>query len=136
MLEAQSTLFVLQTTRTGNVVVGNHKVVKLSMYCISCHRTNHNVATCKNKKEEPTITAIEATIQVGKPPRPPICFCHICGIMGYKLTNYPIWQHANMFKDKKRSTHINKPISKVKTVIASINMADVNVTIHSKTSEE
>jgi hypothetical protein len=60
------------------------------MYYGNCHYTNHNVETCKSKKkEEPTITATKATIQVGKPPRSLNYPCHICGIVGHKLMNCP-----------------------------------------------
>ncbi len=92
MLEAHNTLFVPQTTRTRNVAVGNQKVAKPNMYFTNRHCTNHNIETCKSKKKkEPTITTTKATIQIGKPPSPLNGPCHICGIMGHKLTNYPIW---------------------------------------------
>jgi hypothetical protein len=57
------------------------------MYCTNYHHTNHDVETCKNKKEEPTIATTKAIAQVGKPLRPWNYPCHICGIMGHKLTN-------------------------------------------------
>jgi hypothetical protein len=58
------------------------------MYCTNCHHTNHNAETYKSK-EEPSITAIEATTQVGKPAIQLNHPCHICGIVGHKLMNYP-----------------------------------------------
>jgi hypothetical protein len=42
----------------------------------------------------------------------------------------------NMFKDKGGQTLESKLIIQVKAIIASVNMVDVNVTTHSKTSEE
>ncbi len=41
-----------------------------------------------------------------------------------------------MFKDKGGSTIESKPITKVKMIIALVNMVDVNVTTWSKTSED
>ncbi len=106
------------------------------MYCINCHYTNHNVESCKNKKEEPTIVTIEVTSQVGKPLGLLKYPCHICGIVGHKLMNYPRFgEMQNMFKDKGGQSTKFKPTSKVKRVTTSVNMVDVNVTIHSKTSE-
>jgi hypothetical protein len=60
------------------------------------------VETCRNKKEEePTVAITEITTHDGKPPRSLNYPCHICGIMGHKLTNCPRFKKMqNMFKDK------------------------------------
>ncbi len=42
----------------------------------------------------------------------------------------------SMFKDKGGQSIEFKLVAKVKTIIASVNMVDVNVTTQSKTSEE
>jgi hypothetical protein len=121
---------------TWSVDAKNQIATKLSMYYINCHRTNHNVETYKSK-EEPTITAIEATTQVGKTPRPLNHPCHICGIVGHKLMNYPRFgQMQSMFKDKKGQSTKSKRSTKVKMVIVLVNMVDVNVTTQNKTNEE
>ncbi len=81
-----------QTTRTGNVAMGNQKTTKSNMYYTNFHHANHNVEPYRhNKKEELTIATTKVTIQAGKPPRPLNCPCHICGIVRHKLRNYPIW---------------------------------------------
>jgi hypothetical protein len=65
-------------------------------------------------KEEPTITAIEATTQVGKPPRSPNYPCHIYQIMGDKLMNcLRFGEMQNMFKDKGGQTIESKPTIEV-----------------------
>jgi hypothetical protein len=87
--EAHNTFFIPRTSRTSSVIVGNQTIVKQSMYCTNCHHTNHNVETYINKKEEPIVAATKATTQAGKPPRPLNYPCHICGIVGHKLMNYP-----------------------------------------------
>jgi len=70
------------------------------MYCTNYYCTNH-VQTCKSKKEEPTVAATKATTQAGKPPRLLNYPCHICGIVGHKLMNYPRFKKMqSMFKDK------------------------------------
>jgi len=68
--------------------MGNHILAKPSMYCTNYHCMNHKMKTCKSKKEEPIITTIKTTMQVGKPSRPLNYPCHICGIVGHKLTNF------------------------------------------------
>jgi hypothetical protein len=42
----------------------------------------------------------------------------------------------NMFKDKRGQTIKSKPTIEVKTVIALVNMVDVNVTTQNKTSQK
>jgi len=45
---------------------------------------------CKsNKKEEPIVTIVKVNAQATKPPRPLNYPCHICGIVGHKLTKCP-----------------------------------------------
>jgi hypothetical protein len=96
VLKAQSTLFVPQAIGTRN-----QATVKPNMCYTSCHHTNHNVKTCKNKKEEElTMDVTKATIHVSKPLKPLNYACHTCGILGHKLTNYPRFgKMQNMFKD-------------------------------------
>jgi hypothetical protein len=113
---------------TWSVDARNQITTKPSMYCTNCHHTNHNTETYRCKKEEPTIIVIEATTKVGKPPRPLNHPCHICGIVGHKLMNYPRFdQMQSMFKDKKGQSTKFKPTTEVKVVIVSINMVNVNV---------
>jgi hypothetical protein len=50
--------------------MGNQTAAKLSKYYINYHHINHNVETCRSKKEEPTIVATKITTHVGKPLRP------------------------------------------------------------------
>ncbi len=118
MLEAQNTLFVPQTTKTGSVVMGNQTITKPNLYCTNYRHTNHNVETCRNKKrEEPTIAITETTIQVGKALIPLNYPCHICGIMGHKVRNYLKFNEMqNMFKDKGSQTTKSKPTIEVKVI--------------------
>jgi len=45
--------------------MGNEIVTKRNMYYTNCHRTNHNVETCRSKKkEEPIVIATKAIMQV------------------------------------------------------------------------
>jgi hypothetical protein len=74
---------------------------------------------------------------MSKPPTPLNYACHVCGILGHKLTNCPKFcKMKTMFKDKGGKTTKNKPIGKVKITNASVNMVDVHVTIQSKVKEE
>ncbi len=84
------------------------------MYCTNYHCTNHNIKTCRSKKEELIVIAKAAT-QVGKPPRLLNYPCHIFGIVGHKLTNCPRFNEMqSMFKDKANQSTKSKPTAKVK----------------------
>jgi len=107
------------------------------MYCITCHHINHNVKTCRSKKEELIVVVTRATTQASKPPKLLNDLNHICGIMDHKLTNYQRFgEMQSIFKDKGSQSIESKLAIKLKTIIASINMVDVNVTTHSKTNEK
>ncbi len=97
----------------------------------------HNMEMCKSKKKKPNVFISKVNAQASKPPKPLNYPCHICGIVGHKLTNYlKFVKMQTMFKDKGRKTIKNKPIAEVKVANASINMVDVYVTIQSMAIEE
>ncbi len=50
---------------------------------------NHNVETCRKKKEQTMLVATEATQQNQKPQKTFSYACHICGLNGHKMTDYP-----------------------------------------------
>jgi len=50
---------------------------------------NHNVETCKKKKEQTTVVITKATQPSQKPQKTSLYACHICGLNGHKMTNYP-----------------------------------------------
>jgi hypothetical protein len=60
------------------------------MYCTNCHRTNHNVETCRVKRKEDFVLAISEVItQHIKIQRPMRYSCHICGDTGHKIIDCP-----------------------------------------------
>ncbi len=65
VLKAQNTLFIPQAIGTWN-----QAIVKPNMCYTNYHHTNHNVKTCKNKKEEePIIDVTKSIIHASKPPK-------------------------------------------------------------------
>jgi hypothetical protein len=51
--------------------------------------TNHNVETCKKKKEQTTMATREATQPSQKPHKASSHACYICGLNGHKMKNCP-----------------------------------------------
>jgi len=50
---------------------------------------NHDVDTCKKKKEHIILVVTEATQPSQKPYKTSLYPCHICGLNGHKMTNAP-----------------------------------------------
>jgi hypothetical protein len=50
---------------------------------------NHNVKTCKMKKEQTIVATTKASQQNQKPQKTSSYACHICGLNGHKMTNCP-----------------------------------------------
>jgi hypothetical protein len=54
--------------------------------------------------------------------------CHICGLNGHKMTNYPKFVEMHkMFQGKNASTLDGKMVVDVKTIDVEMNVVDVNV---------
>ncbi len=62
---------------------------KTYKHCTNYGMTNHNVETCKKKKEQTTMATIEATQPSEKTQKSYSYACHICGFNGHKMTNCP-----------------------------------------------
>jgi hypothetical protein len=50
---------------------------------------NHNVETCKKKKEQTTMAITKVAQPSQKPQKTYLYACHICGLNGHKITNCP-----------------------------------------------
>ncbi len=63
--------------------------------------------------------------------------CHICGLNGHKMTNYPKFaQMQKMFQGKNAETIGGKSVINVKTITTIVNVVDVNVATKSKIIEK
>jgi predicted ribosome quality control (RQC) complex YloA/Tae2 family protein len=51
--------------------------------------TNHNVETCRKKKEQTIVAAIEVAQSNQKPQKTSSYACHIYGLNGHKMTKFP-----------------------------------------------
>jgi hypothetical protein len=84
-------------------------IEKTRMYCTNCHKTNHNVETCRVKRKEDFVLAVfEVIIQHIKVKRPMRYSYLICGDTRLKIIDCPKYNDMqNMFKNKGVNT-INK----------------------------
>ncbi len=63
--------------------------------------------------------------------------CHICGLNGHKMTNYPKFVEMHKMIRGKYVTIIEvQPVAETQIVIVDVNVVDVNVTTRSKVIKE
>ncbi len=104
---------------------------KTIMYYTNCHRTNHNVETCRVKrKEEYVLVVYEVTTQQIQVQRAMKFFCHICGDTRHKIINCLKFNDMkNMFKKKGVKTSKKPYVVEPKVANPSVHVMDVNILI-------
>jgi hypothetical protein len=96
--------------------------------------TNHNVETCRKKKEQTTVATIEVTQPSTKPQKTSSYACHIYGLNGHKMVDYPKFARMQkMFHGKFVAIVEVRLVAEIETIIVNVN---VNVTMKSKVIEE
>ncbi len=110
---------------------------KINKHKINCGMTNHNVETCK-KKYYTIIVTIEATQLNQRSQNKSSYACHICGLNGHKMTNYPKFiEMQKMFHGKSIIVVEVQPIVEIQKITIDLNVVDVNViTTSSKSTKE
>ncbi len=99
--------------------------------------TNHNVETCRNKKEQTTLATIKATQPSQKPQKRSSYACHICGLNGHKLTYCPKFtKMKKMFHGKSMVVIEVQPITETQIDTTDVNVVVVNFTTRSKVTKE
>jgi hypothetical protein len=109
------------------------------MYYSICHKTNHNVETCRIKRKEDLVLIVsQITTQHIKVKKPMRYSYHICGDTGHKIIDYPKHNDMqNMFKSKGVKPIDKQVVVKPKVSNPSVHMVDVNMAItKSKVTEE
>jgi len=91
----------------------------------------------QKKKERTIVVATKATQQSQKPYKTSSYACHIFGLNGHKMIDYPKFSEMQrMFHGKFMTIGKIQPIVKIKTIITNVNVVDVNVTTISTTNEK
>jgi hypothetical protein len=98
---------------------------------------NHNVETCRNKKEHTMVATTKVTQPSQKPQKTSSYACHVCGFNGHYMTNCPkfIKMHK-MFHGKSVIITWVQPVVETQIVTVYVNVVHVNVTTRSKITEE
>jgi hypothetical protein len=135
--KATSALLIPQNTKQATPPKTQNNTRKTNKYCINCGMNSHNVETCKKKKEQTIVGAIEAAQQIQKPQNTSSYACQICGLNGHKMTDYPKFiEMQKMFHGKSMTIVKVQLVAKIKTIIIDVNVVDVNVITRSKATKE
>ncbi len=86
------------------------------------------------KKGQPIVATTKATNQPYKGQKNNSDVCHIYGLNGHKMMDCAKMQ--KMFQGKNASSSEGKTIAEIKTIIANVNVVDVNVATISKIIED
>ncbi len=88
---------------------------------------NHNVQTCKMKKEQTTMATIKTSSYA----------CHICGLNGHKMIDcLKFAKIQNLFHGKFVVIAKLQHVIETQIITIDVNVVDVNVTIRSQVTEE
>ncbi len=99
--------------------------------------TNYNVETCKEKKQQTIMEATKATQHNQKPQKTYSYACHIYGLNGRKMINYPKFIEMQKMLNGKSMTVVEVQLAiETQTVTTNVNVVDVNVMTRNKAIEE
>ncbi len=89
ILEVRNTFLVPQNTKHVAPRKTQSNIGKIDKYCTNCGMTNHNVETCRKKKEQ-TIMATIKVVQLSQKPQKTFSYaCRIYGLNGHKMIDCP-----------------------------------------------
>jgi hypothetical protein len=92
---------------------------------------------CRVKKEEPIVVTTKATNQPQKGQKNNSYACHVYGLNGHKMTDYPKFAKTQkMFQGKNASNLEGKAIAEVKTITTYVNVINVNVATRSRITKK
>jgi hypothetical protein len=99
--------------------------------------TNHNLETCKKKKEQTIVAAIEVAQQSQKSHKTSTFASHIYGLNGHKMIDCPKFiEMQKMFHGKFVTIAKIQLVAKIQTITIDVNVVVVNVTTRSKAIEK
>ncbi len=83
------------------------------------------------------LSTMEATQPSPKPQKTSSYTCHMCGLNGHKMIDYPKYDEMyKMFHGKYVTITKVQPVVETQIVTTNVNVVDVNVTTRSKSIEE
>jgi hypothetical protein len=135
-IEARNALLIPQSIKH---VVPTKKYIyirKTNKHCTNYGMTNHNVETCKKKKEQTTVATTEVAQPSQKTQTTSSYACQIYGLNAHKMIDCPKFvEMQKMFHGKSVTIANVQHVTKTQTIIVDVNVVDVNVSTRSKVTE-
>jgi hypothetical protein len=136
-VETRSALSIPQSTKHVTSIKTQSITGKTDKYYINYGMINHNVETCKKKKELTTVVTTKATQPSQKTNKTSSYAWHICGLNGHKVIDCPKFvKMQKMFHGKSVTIVKVQLVVETQTIIADVNVVDVNVTTRSKITKK
>jgi hypothetical protein len=127
--KTRSALLVPQSIKQAIPTKTQSNTGKNDKHYTNCGMTNHNVGTCRKKKEQTMVATIEVAQPSKKTQKTFSYACHIYGLNGHKMTNCPKFiKLQKMFHGKSMTIAKVQPITETQTIIADVNVVDIHVT--------
>jgi hypothetical protein len=89
LCEARCALLIPQSTKEASLAKTQSNIGNTNKHCTNCGMINHNVETCRKKKEQTTVATSKATQPSQKTQKTSSYACHICGLNGHKMSDCP-----------------------------------------------
>ncbi len=125
--KARSVLLISQSIKHARITKKQSNTGKTNKHYTNYGMKNHNVETCKKKKERTMMVTTKATQPSQKTKRTFSYACHICGLNGHKMTNCPKFvEMQKMFHGKFVIVTKVQLVFETQTVITDANVMDVN----------
>ncbi len=110
---------------------------KIDKHYTNCGMTNHNVETCRNKKEQTIVATTKAAQPSKKIQKTFLYACHIYGLNEHKMIDCPKFVEMQKIFHGKSMTEVEvQLVVKTQTIIVDVNVVDVNVTTRCKVTKE
>ncbi len=89
IIEARSALSIPQNTKQSTLAKTQNNTRQIDEHCTNYGMTNHNVETCRKKKDQTTVPTTQATQPSQKLQKTSSYACHIRGLNGHKMIDCP-----------------------------------------------
>ncbi len=137
IVETRSALSIPQSTKQVASIKTQSIIGKIEKHYINCGMINHNVETCKKKKDSTMVATIEATQPSQKTQKTSSYACDICGLNEHQMIDSPKFvEMPKMFHGTSITIAKVQPFVETQTIIADVNVVDVNVTTRSKVTKK
>jgi hypothetical protein len=137
IVETRIALSVPHNIKQEVLAKAQSNIWKINKHCTNYGMTNHNVETCRKKKEETMVATTKATQPSQKTKNTSLYACHICGSNGHKMIDCPKFvKMQKMFHGKYVIVAKVQLVIETQIVIVDVNVVDVNVTTRSKVTKE